>query len=134
MSNTTREDVADYLKRVKRAMMQSKTDPRKFVLVMRDKNISTITRLGYTRDDVRDSILGLSVEDYCQGPEPDPDVKGDVWVFGKKTQGLEVYVKLKLSGGSRLEMTRLISFHLAESPLTYPFSPQCTETAPNLGP
>jgi hypothetical protein len=117
---TTREEVASFLKRVKRGIVQSGADPPRFLVLHRDKNSATMTRLEYTSADVKNAILELSVEDYCSGPDPDPDVRGEVWVFGKRVQELEVYVKLKLFGDSRAEGVRLISFHKAEAPLAYP--------------
>ena len=44
---------------------------------------------------------------------------GEMWVFGKDIRGREVYIKIMISGLSG--QTICISFHIAESPMKYPF-------------
>ncbi len=119
--DTSREDTTDFLKRIKRAISKSKTDGSRFVLTTRDKNMTTQAELEYTREDIKNAILELSAVDYCAGPNRDFDIAGEVWVFGKKIQGMEIYIKLKLTGDSCAEGARLISFHKAEAPLSFPF-------------
>jgi hypothetical protein len=65
-------------------------------------------------------IENLTAEDYVEGPVIDTLNKlGEMWVFGKDVKNREVYIKIMISdyGGQ----TICISFHLAESPLKYPF-------------
>ena len=44
---------------------------------------------------------------------------GEMWVFGKDVKGREVYIKIMISENEC--QTICISFHLAETPLKYPF-------------
>ncbi len=121
---TSLEDAADFLKRVKRTLSQSKADSSRFVFANRDKNMTTQAALEYTREDVKRALLELSAEDYCRGPDRDVDIAGEVWVFGKTIRGMDIYIKLKLAGDSHAEGVRLISFHTAESQLHFPFRVQ----------
>ena len=51
-----------------------------FILELTEKNIKTITFLGYVEDDVIDEIMDLSVKDYCEGPLHDKS--GFLVIFG----------------------------------------------------
>jgi hypothetical protein len=65
-------------------------------------------------------IENLKVEDYVEGPIIDTlNHLGEMWVFGKDIKGREVYIKIMISGLSG--QTICISFHIAESPMKYPF-------------
>ena len=44
----------------------------------------SLAELGLTKEACKIEILGLSVTDYCKGPQPDKDRPGDIWVFGKE--------------------------------------------------
>lgn len=44
---------------------------------------------------------------------------GEMWVFGKDVKEREVYIKIMISNING--QTICISFHLSESPLSYPF-------------
>jgi len=88
---------------------------------LREKNIKTLTDLEMTLEDVKKEILSLSLLDYCFGPRKDPKIEGNVWIFGKIIRGKEVYIKLKLSGDRHGRIVRVLSFHIAEKPLTYYF-------------
>lgn len=85
----------------------------------RDKNWDILADTGITTVMRNDLVLGLTWKDYCQGPMADDSGKpGEVWVFGTRVLGLEVYIKLKIANGSH---PKCISFHKAEHPLKYPF-------------
>ena len=109
-----RESVKSFLLAVKYA-----TQP--WIMLSRKKNEATKIQLGLTDEDIREEILGLSVNDYCGGPCEDKEVKGDVWIFGKVIREEEVYIKLKLAGDEKGQGVRIISFHIPEKPLRYPF-------------
>jgi DNA-directed RNA polymerase subunit N (RpoN/RPB10) len=81
----------------------------------------SLADLGLTRKACRIEILGLSVTDYCKGPQADKDRPGDIWVFGKEIGGREVYIKLKIAQVGSKKIAKCISFHAAEQPLYYPF-------------
>jgi hypothetical protein len=92
----------------------------------REVNTQALIELGLTFEDRRNLILSLSVEDYSCGPVQDLVQAGDVWVFGKVANGVEVYIKLKLveyrpAGTSTMvRQAKCISFHAARESLPYP--------------
>ena len=81
----------------------------------------SLAELGLTKEACKIEILGLSVTDYCKGPQPDKDRPGDIWVFGKEIAEREVYIKLKIAQTGSHKIAKCISFHTAEQPLYYPF-------------
>jgi hypothetical protein len=66
-------------------------------------------------------VLSLRVEDYSSGPKPDRDEPGQVWEFGKKVGGNEIYIKLKIHDQGRRKVAKCISFHIAVHDVCYPF-------------
>ncbi len=89
-------------------------------IVSRRENIKALAALGLTKKNCKDEILSLSVSDYCKGPEPDKDKPGNIWVFGKKIGGKEVYIKLKIAVVGKERVAKCISFHIANFPLSFP--------------
>ena len=79
-------------------------------------------RLGFTKKNCRDEILSLSVENYYDGPKPDVNRQGVVWEFGKKIDGDEIYIKLKIAEVGTEKLAKCISFHKANSPLSFPLT------------
>lgn len=81
-----------------------------------------LKRIGYDNRCVHREVQGLTVRNYAAGPLL--DVKGrphDLWIFGKYISASEVYIKLVAylcEGGVR---SVCVSFHEAESPLSYPY-------------
>jgi len=61
------------------------------------------------------------ISDYHAGPLPDRDKPGEVWIFGKRIEENEVYIKLKIAHADREKIAKCISFHTAKKPLFYPF-------------
>ena len=80
-----------------------------------------MVELGFKYHDIYETMLGLSVEDYCAGPCKDKDQPGDVWIFGKIIENKNIYIKMKLASFGPLRVVRIISFHFAKDPLDYPF-------------
>lgn len=73
-------------------------------------------------EDVGEVIMSLTPEDYCAGPLKDSKIAGMLWVFGKLVKNREVYIKLKLSGDSKIGYcVKVLSFHTAEKPIKYCF-------------
>ncbi len=87
--NTNKEDVAKFLKDAKSLI--SKGD---VLIVKRSINLQDIADIGLSMGGVKQELLDLSAEDYSNGPEPDRDFPGEVWVFGKEILGHEVYIKI----------------------------------------
>lgn len=89
-------------------------------LVPRNETRETIARLGLTKANLEELLLDLSVTNYSNGPEPDNDRPGEVWMFGLQIQGHEIYIKLKVVDIGKQKMAKCISFHIAKHPLKYP--------------
>jgi len=89
------------------------------------KNLKTLIDLGMTIRQRDELLLSLSLENYSEGPLRDAYKPGNLWVFGKSVEGIEVYIKLKiitLPDGD--ENAVCISFHTSEFPMNYPYGSQ----------
>ena len=111
------DDVAKFLKEFKDEIVSG----RGLDVVWRAVNRSGLRELGLTNRNRQDAILALTVTHYSAGPDPDHDRAGEMWIFGKRIAGREVYIKLKLAYVDGTRIAKCISFHRAEYPLTYPF-------------
>jgi hypothetical protein len=89
-------------------------------LVPRHDTKATLQYLGFTKRNLEELLLSLSVNDYCKGPEADRDQGGEVWIFGKKVQAQEIYIKLKVVKVGGKSIAKCISFHIAKHPLSFP--------------
>lgn len=112
----TKEDVQKFLDQFHSKM-------KVFGIIYQDdrgKNQKTLEELEIVPLFRKVIIENLTVEDYVEGPVVDTLYKiGDMWVFGKDVKEREVYIKIQISELSG--QTICISFHLAESPMKYPF-------------
>lgn len=85
----------------------------------RDKNLPHIADLGLKISIVEKIVARLTSSDYSQGPLSDDRGRGDqLWVFGPRFEGQQLYVKLAL----RRESVHCISVHRAERPLPLPLA------------
>lgn len=114
-----RENVRDFLQSVKETVANPVAD-QGWVLVPRPENKECILQLGFKYQDIKETLLDLSVEDYCEGPLRDRDQPGELWVFGKVIENKTVYIKIKLASLGLLRIVRILSFHFAEHTLEYP--------------
>ena len=96
----------------------------RFTVKGREKNLQALMDLGMTPAERKEILLGLSPDDYVAGPKPDDtDDTKSVWVFGKKVERRNIYIKLRVV---QLKKTRgayhatIWSFHPAEHALRYP--------------
>ncbi|MGB7932046.1 MAG: hypothetical protein WCH04_07440 [Gammaproteobacteria bacterium] len=110
------QDVRDFLLEFKQVV----TGGSGIDIVPRAETKPTLVRLGLTKTNLEEILLGLSVTDYCQGPVPDRDRSGNVWIFGREIEGHEVYIKLKVAQAGHKRIAKCISFHIARYPLEYP--------------
>lgn len=110
--------VAVFLKEFKKIIQAGR-----FLFINRKKNKETLTRLGITKTNVFNIVLGLSVEDYCSGPEQDDSDQrpGDIWIFGTEVFGEDIYIKLKIFQARGQRHVKCISFHGPEYPLKQPW-------------
>ena len=90
-------------------------------VVPRRPNTEGLIELGLTAKIRTNLILGLSVKDFCSGPEPDYDQPGEVWIFGLDFDGMDIYIKLKIAQVGSAKIAKCISFHKAKFVLRYPF-------------
>ena len=117
MDQAKKARIAAFLKDFKKIV----TAGRGLDIIPRPANIDCLAELGLTRKNQREEILALTVSDYCDGPEPDKDRPGEIWVFGKRIGGKEVYIKLKIARVGKEKMAKCLSFHPAKHPLCFPF-------------
>jgi hypothetical protein len=120
-TTATKEQVREFLQEVKDVMTKPVGKTWSWVLVHRKKNLDFISGLGFSYFNIYNTILSLSVKDYCEGPENDVTEHGEVWIFGTRVEGKETYIKLKIASFSILKIVRIISFHETEQPLCYPY-------------
>lgn len=76
--------------------------------------------LGIRREDVVECLLRLDREDFRDGPLIDHHDPGrDVWIFGPRLGGLQMYVKIALGRITPEEPERIFvwSFHRAKHPM-----------------
>ena len=115
MAEVTKDDVRSFLEQFHAKM-------KIFGIIYRDdrgKNQKALEELEIVPSFRKVIIENLKVEDYVEGPIIDTlNHLGEMWAFGKDVKVREVYIKIMISnvGGQ----TICISFHLAESKLTYP--------------
>lgn len=112
-----RTEIRDFLVEFKGIMSKG----RGLDIVNRRENIDTLAKKGLTKKNLIEEIMTLSVENYCQGPEPDRDKPGNIWVFGKQIDTEEIYIKLKIAQVGKEKIAKCISFHIADFPLCYPY-------------
>lgn len=119
MDQGKREKVAKFLKEFKKIA----TTGRGLDLIPRAENITCLAELRITKKNQKEEIMNLTVDDHCEGPEPDKDRPGEVWLFGKRISGKEVYIKLKIAQVGKETIAKCLSFHPARHPLSFPFKP-----------
>lgn len=94
--------------------------PAVLYLNNRPKNAQTLVDLQMVPKRREEIIESLIVDDYCEGPIEDKAFQGKpMWVFGKKENGTELYIKITL--GHEGASAFCISFHKAEHPMKYCF-------------
>lgn len=86
----------------------------------RGKNANALLELEITPVKRKEVLKELAVKDYSEGPLEDKlyNTPG-LWVFGKTVKNKEVYIKISI--GHLKQPVILVSFHVAEHPMNYPF-------------
>lgn len=96
--------------------------PPKCMVISRSANIKALAELGLTPKQRCDIILSLTSKDFVKGPVSDQaNLTGTIWIFGKRVNGTEIYIKLKMYNVKGRNYAKCISFHKATGPLKYPF-------------
>ncbi len=85
----------------------------------RGKNQQTLHDLEISPTKRKEIIASLKVDDYSEGPLEEK-MRGilPMWVFGKKVNKKEVYIKISM--GLENNSAVCISFHIAERSINYP--------------
>ena len=119
MSNTTKSEIEEFLCDCKKRAKNS------LEIVNTEKNRNTRTKLGLSKQNIKDIILGLTAENYSDGPLKDKSRSGAVWFFGVFIENQEIYIKMRLSKfndpGNEIPTLVCLSFHFAERPQKYPY-------------
>jgi hypothetical protein len=111
-----REDVEAFLNDFKQKL-------RSFGMVFlrsRGENLKTVLELELSENSVREHLANLAVENFYKGPSRDSDDGPDLWEFGKRIGGREVYIKI--TKGKFNKPVVCISFHFPARTITYPFN------------
>lgn len=120
MCTDRKDEVNSFLLTMKNALQRHNNSNWTFSTI-RNKNMDTLADLGKQVQDVREVLLSLTPDDYCQGPFEDRGIEGQLWEFGKTVDSKEIYIKIKLSEDKRDRCVRVLSFHYPERPIYYPF-------------
>lgn len=88
------------------------------IFTNRGKNNEALKMLGITPSVRKEYIKEITSEDYVE-TIMDGMSYGDMWVFGRDCDGVELYIKIAM--GEPNSNTICISFHAAEYPLRYAF-------------
>ena len=113
----TLNDVDNFLGRFRTA-----TELRGKAVWKSDKNRQCLDDLGLTEKSATDIIIrDLGSDQYAKGPDPDDlEPAREVWVFGHRIKGVEVYIKVCMDERAGRFIPIVWSFHKAQRPLTYP--------------
>lgn len=114
----TRQDVSDFLTAFKIAIHYGRCS-----FMPRQRTEQDLINLNLTGGLAMEIICSLTPANYSSGPSPDDaDPTKDVWVFGQDHEGVEVYIKLRLTPQphGKLPYGVVWSFHRAEHPMRYP--------------
>jgi hypothetical protein len=84
----------------------------------REKNLQALLDLEIVRASRKEYLKALTTKDYFNGPIADQFGGRELWEFGKKIKGKEVYIKVSM--GPVNKPVICISFHLAERKIKYP--------------
>ena len=114
-----REDIQGILLSLKACLMLGR-----FSVMDRAKNRQGLIDLGIGANERREELLVLVPEDYVAGPKPDDtDDTKQVWEFGRRVNGKDVYIKFRIvpdPRNKRVHWATIWSFHPAEYAMKYP--------------
>jgi len=114
----SKEEIAAFLRKFKEVVTSSGNN--NLTIIQRNDYKDTVSYLGITYKQAREEILGLTFENYIDGPKQDHKKKNNnIWEFGIKIYGEEIYIKLSddFSEGRAF----CISFHIPKYSLKWPY-------------
>lgn len=101
------KEIISFLQKMKKLVSEGN-----FLLANRKKNLDSLAQHGFTINDLKNALFDLCVKDYYAGPESDDDYsQGEIWMFIKKIDKINFYIKLKLEETENDEIIICISFH-----------------------
>ena len=119
-----RNDVNDFLKKVKEKLKTEGTDGFVFIPTRKSEkpkpeftNSYCLAQLEYDTEDVMNEILTLEVSHYSETLADRKSFDSGLellYVFIKEIQGRQVYIKIKMKKAGENEVVLCISFHFAE--------------------
>jgi hypothetical protein len=96
-------------------LIKTTSEKRDFTIAGRQKNVDTFIRLKFAPSYMEGAagVLGsLTARDYSSGPEKDEGgFPGDIYVFRKSMNGMELYIKLRLLEEDGAVYMSVVSFH-----------------------
>jgi len=90
----------------------------------REKNLSTLTDLGWLPSQMLEFVASLEPEQALCSPRGNRNPSHDeevVCEFGTDVEGKAVYIKVTVVGAEEGAAGCVISFHFAEQPFVFPF-------------
>jgi len=108
-NKAVRAEIRTFLKKFKKSAKDNG-----IYFVNRKKNMDTLIELGITIDEAIERIMTISTGDYSSGPLKDHQSdKGEIWIFSKKVNELNIYVKLRFCETSEWgkQAAAVLSFH-----------------------
>ena len=99
-----------FLEDVREAIRNKRCTP-----IDRDKNMSSLGKLGLFWSDALAIIEKLTYNDYIKGPEEDRDMPNSdkLWIFKKPFDGFLIYIKIKILYKVDKRLI-VVSFHIDE--------------------
>lgn len=122
----SKQQINSILVKIKESILQEQG--KNFIFLNRHKNKETLAKLGWLPSHVKKEILTLTYKNYSKGPEPNVSSngnrKGSVWIFGKKIECLDIYIKIHVIPYGVTQCV-CISFHEEDQEgerLTFPYA------------
>lgn len=122
-----RKAVIDFLQLLKNILQSKEFDSDSDLIIISSMKSGlekfstpyTLVELGYTADDVADTLRTLELDNYSESlidkDNEDPPL---LMVFGKDISGRLIYIKLKVRGDRKVIC---VSFHYAERDMDFPY-------------
>jgi len=80
------------------------------------------TKITFSKKMAIKELNSLTYKNYHKGPEGDRNTSdGEVWIFGKKINTEQIYIKVKLQDKKGLSFVKIMSFHPAIYDMDLPF-------------
>ena len=107
---SSRDDVEKVLRDLQKSIRENK-----IIFNKREKNLSSLAKLGITIRDAIEEIEELTYDNYVTGPEIDrDDVSSDkYWIFKKTVFYQIIYIKFKIKYKDNNSIF-VMSFHISE--------------------